>query len=169
MGRRKFSVTHPGRKLSERGLMFLMAGLVLLVGTVSYFWHSTSPDQAGSGSPAVSQAMVPLVTGEEPVDQIFSHAGCVVCHAIPGISGAAGKVGPRLILGETGPQRLADPNYHGTAKTVREYIQESILLPGAYVVPGYPDQVMPRWYGQKLSAAALDKIAGYLEGLSADR
>jgi len=169
MGPLKFSVTHRDGKLSERGLMFLMAGLVLLVGTVSYVWHSSSPDQGAPGSAPVSQAMVPLVTGEEPVEQIFSRAGCVVCHAIPGIAGANGKVGPKLILGDIGPQRLTDPSYHGTAKTVREYIQESILVPAAYVVPGYPDQVMPRWYGQKLSAAAVDKIAGYLEGLSADR
>ena len=149
--------------------MFLMAGLVLLVGTASYLWHSSPRDATVPGSPNVSAAMVPLVTGEEPVEQVFTRAGCVVCHAIPGIPGADGKVGPKLVLGETAPQRLADPNYHGSAKTVREYIQESILMPGAYVAPGYPDQVMPRWYGQKLSAAAVDKIAGYLEGLKAEQ
>ncbi|MGH7206193.1 MAG: hypothetical protein ACREI2_08290 [Nitrospiraceae bacterium] len=46
---------------------------------------------------------------------------------------------------------------------MREYLIESILEPGAYVVPGYPDLTMPRWYGQKLSAGALEKIAAYLE------
>ena len=148
--------------------MFLMAGLVLLVATASYYWHFSSQDTATPGAPTVSPAMVPLVTGEEPVEEVFSRAGCVVCHAIPGVPGANGKVGPKLVLGDTAPQRLADSNYHGTAKTVREYIQESILSPGAYVVPGYPDQVMPRWYGQKLSAAAVDKIAGYLEGLKSE-
>jgi hypothetical protein len=61
---------------------------------------------------------------------------------------------------------LADPNYGGEAKTVHDYIYESILSPGAYVVPGFPDHVMPRWYGQKLSAGALEKIAAYLESLS---
>jgi mono/diheme cytochrome c family protein len=68
-----------------------------------------------------------------------------------------------LELGTTGSQRLADPGYKGEAKTVREYIVESILNPGAYVVPGFPDRAMPRWYGQKLSAAAVDRIAAYLE------
>lgn len=68
-------------------------------------------------------------------------------------------------LGVTGPQRLADPEYKGQAKTVREYIVESITNPGAYIVPGYPTHAMPRWYGQKLSASALDQIAGYLEQL----
>lgn len=94
---------------------------------------------------------------------LFARAGCPVCHTIPGIQGAEGHLGPALVLGSTGPQRLADPKYKGAAKTVREYVIESILSPGAYVVPGYPDWTMPRWYGQKLSAKALDNIAAYLE------
>ncbi len=74
-------------------------------------------------------------------------------------------MGPTLALGATGPTRLADPRYRGRAKSVHEYVIESILNPGVYVVPGYPDRTMPPWYGQKLSAAALDKIALYLESL----
>ena len=53
----------------------------------------------------------------------------------------------------------------GTAESVREYIHESILNPGAYIVPGYTDRVMPRWYGKRLNAKALDRIATYLEQL----
>ena len=109
---------------------------------------------------------VPLSTGDEPIDQLFIQSGCAVCHTIPGIDPAKGREGPRLVLGINGPKRLADPNYQGTATTVREYIMESILNPGAYVVPGYPDRVMPRWYGKKLNAKALDRIALYLEGLT---
>ncbi len=109
--------------------------------------------------------MVALVTGDEPLPLLFSRAGCVVCHTIPGIPGAEGKVGPKLTLGESAAQRLADPNYRGTAKTRREYIVESVVSPGIYVVPGFPDQTMPRWYGQKLSALAIDRMAAYLETL----
>jgi hypothetical protein len=32
-----------------------------------------------------------------------------------------------------------------------------------FVVPGYPANTMPTWYGAKLSALALEKIASYLE------
>lgn len=109
--------------------------------------------------------MIPLVTGEEPIEQLFIRAGCPVCHMIPGVSGADGKVGPKLILGETGRSRLADPGYKGQAASVHEYVIESILNPSVYVVPGYPDRTMPSWYGQKLSAMALDRIAAYLESL----
>jgi mono/diheme cytochrome c family protein len=107
--------------------------------------------------------MVPLVTGEEPLAAMFIRAGCPVCHRIPGIPGAEGRVGPPLLLGTLGPQRLQDPAYGGKAKTVHEYVVESVLEPGVFVVPGYPPDTMPNWYGAKLSALALEKIAAYLE------
>jgi hypothetical protein len=62
--------------------------------------------------------------------------------------------------------RLSDPGYRGQARTVREYVVESIVEPGAHVVSGYPDRVMPQWYGQRLSAGAVDKIAAHLERLT---
>jgi hypothetical protein len=58
---------------------------------------------------------------------------------------------------------LVDPTYRGHAKTVHDYVVESVLEPGLFVVPGYPSGTMPTWYGAKLSALALEKIASYLE------
>ena len=118
-------------------------------------------------APAIVPEAVPLTTGEEPVADIFRRAGCPVCHTIPGIVGAEGRVGPPLWLGTTGRTRLTDPTYHGHAKTVREYVIESIVEPGIFVVPGFPAQTMPTWYGTKLSALALDKISVYLEQMQA--
>jgi len=112
--------------------------------------------------------MVPLVTGDEPIATIFTRAGCPVCHTIPGITGADGRVGPSLLLGSTGAERLRDPAYQGRANTVHEYVIESVVEPGVFVVPGYPPNTMPAWYGAKLSALALEKIAAYLEGLTAE-
>jgi len=112
---------------------------------------------------ALVSEMVPLVTGEEPIREIFTKAGCAVCHIVPGIPGADGRVGPPLQLGTTGPLRLADPSYRGHAKTVHEYVVESVIEPGVFIVPGYPAATMPTWYGAKLSALALEKIASYLE------
>ena len=114
----------------------------------------------------VESSAVPLVTGDESIQDQFIRAGCPVCHTIPGIAGAHGQVGPPLLLGKTGPARLADPRYSGRAKTVREYIVESIVAPQDYIVPGYPERTMPPWYGSKLSAAALDRMAAYLEGIT---
>jgi len=109
---------------------------------------------------------VPLVTGDEPLMDIFKKAGCPVCHTIPGVPGAQGQVGPALLLGTTGERRLNDPMYQGEAKTVREYIVESVVDPRRFVVPGFPDRTMPTWYGSKLSGLALEKMAEYLAKLT---
>jgi len=158
--------------MTERAWTILITSFVLVVASLSILHlgpkllPSNEPSRAplmASGIPQVTQAMVPLVTGDESIDEIFRKAGCVVCHTIPGIQGANGRAGPVLLVGTTGPQRLADPSYKGEAKTVHDYIVESILTPSAYVVTGFPDHVMPRWYGQKLSATAVEKMAAYLE------
>ncbi len=159
-----------GRYLDERAWTFLIAGIVLLGITYTALKPVSvpAPTNVSPPVPQLDPAMIPLVTGEEPTDVLFIKAGCPVCHTIPGIPGADGRVGPKLVLGTTGSQRLADPRYRGRARTVRDYIVESVLEPGAYVVSGYQDRTMPRWYGQKLSAAALDRMTAYLEALTED-
>jgi mono/diheme cytochrome c family protein len=149
--------------------VFFLVGLGLLALTLASRW--AGPDLSKKteiSNPQLTPAMVPLVSGDEPLAQIFAKAGCPVCHTIPGIAGAEGRVGPKLVLAETGAARLSDPRYRGQARSVREYVIESVLTPSVYVVPGYPDRTMPSWYGQKLSATALEKIATYLETLAAE-
>jgi hypothetical protein len=157
----------PPAGLPERAVVMIVIGLVLLYALWTLRTPSPTPGSSKAGDPTGSGALVPenipLVTGEEPIADLFTKAGCPVCHTIPGIPGAHGQVGPVLILGTTGEQRLSDPSYQGQAKTVREYIVESVIDPRRFVVPGFPGKTMPTWYGSKLSALALDKIAGYLE------
>ena len=146
--------------------------IIILVGVVG-FWTVTrimdAADSRTDGSDkkvtVINQENVPLATGNEPIEKIFIQSGCAACHTIPGIAAAKGKEGPKLVLGTNARKRLDDPDYHGTAETEWEYVQESILNPGAYVVQGYPDRIMPRWYGQKLSSGALDKITKYVLGI----
>ena len=103
-----------------------------------------------------------MADGTEPVDQIFAKAQCVSCHTIPGIPGANGTIGPKLVEGTNAPTRIKDKDYKGTAKTTPDYIMESIVNPSAYVVKPFPDNTMPKVFGQKLSAGALKKIVDYL-------
>lgn len=151
----------------ERAAILIVMALVLLYA----LWTLRAPQKPSPGPVVVSMAgptsltaeMIPLVSGDEPIMEIFTKAGCPVCHTIPGIPGANGQVGPPLTLGVTGAQRLADPSYRGRASTVHEYVVESVVDPSVFVVPGYPERTMPVWYGAKLSALALEKIAEYLE------
>ncbi|HSA88115.1 MAG TPA: c-type cytochrome [Nitrospira sp.] len=103
-----------------------------------------------------------MADGSEPIDQIFAKGQCISCHTIPGIPGAVGTIGPKLEEGTTAAQRIKDPTYKGTAKSPAEYIMESIVDPSAFVVKPFPDNTMPKVFGQKLSAGALKKIVDYL-------
>jgi hypothetical protein len=150
--------------MSDRRINALVLAAMALGLVWAFFSARQPPVEKTRPIPVVVPEMVPLVTGDEKTALIFTRAGCPVCHRIPGIAGADGRVGPPLLLGTTGPQRLHDPQYRGRAKTVHEYIVESVVEPGMFVVPGYPADTMPTWYGAKLSALALEKIAVYLEG-----
>ena len=44
---------------------------------------------------------------------------------------------------------------------------ESVVSPSTYVVKGFPDNLMPKVFGQKLSAGALKKIVDYLSQVKA--
>lgn len=148
----------------QRVIVVIAIGAVLL----SVVWALREPpasrptiDETAVG--ALTPEKIPLVTGDESLVEVLTRPGCPVCHIIPGIPGATGQVGPPLVLGTTGAQRLKDPGYRGQAKTVHEYIVESVLEPQRFVVQGYPEHTMPSWYGSKLSALALENMASYLE------
>ena len=150
----------PERAITPLIMIALLLGTLLALHSTNSI--SVTPVPASSVAALVPD-MVPLVNGDEPITEIFTKAGCAVCHTVPGIPGADGRVGPPLLLGTTGPVRLADPSYRGHAQTVHDYVTESVIEPGVFIVPGYPANTMPTWYGTKLSALALEKIASYLE------
>ena len=103
-------------------------------------------------------ACAPAPPAADPVArgrQVYRSLGCANCHE-PNLFG----------------QRLGPPLDHfGTAAATRrpglsadEYIRQSILDPGAYVVPGYQDS-MPRDLGRDLSPTDLDGLVAYLLSL----
>ncbi len=171
--------TAGGSRESFLIFMVVACGIVFTLSLLDPKAPSPNASSSKEGGPSLKSAKtekaapakvalidVPLATGKEPIDKLFVQSGCAVCHTIPGIAPAKGRQGPRLVLGTNAPIRLADPQYKGGATSVREYIQESILNPGAYIVPGYSDRVMPRWYGKRLNAQAVDRIVSYLERIT---
>jgi len=153
--------------LKERVITFAIIGAVLLYALWTLRAAGPAQDRSVESemglTATLSPEKIPLTTGDEPIDEVFTRAGCPVCHVIPGIPGANGQVGPKLVLGTTGIQRIQSPSYRGQAHTVHDYVVESVLDPERFIVPGYPERTMPAWYGSKLSALALEKIAAYLE------
>ncbi len=109
-----------------------------------------------------------FVTGKEDIQTMINTLGCPLCHTIPGVEGAMGTLGPVLHEKTNAPNRIKDPNYKGKATNTKEYVRESILNPGAYVVfneeagESFPDGLMPTTFSEMLSVQALDKLVDFI-------
>ncbi len=94
---------------------------------------------------------------------------CFACHKIPGIFIAkTGMIGPLLIMKTNAKNRLESAEYQKAVKqgrahatTPKEYVVESILDPGAFIVPGFADG-MVKDYGHKMTVKGLEKLADFL-------
>ena len=128
----------------------------------------SAEDAAGDDSGGDDEDAPIFVTGNEPIDQMINTLGCPLCHTIPGIEGAVGELGPKLHEKTNALDRMKDARYKGKAKSVREYVRESILDPSAYVVMNeetgelFPDGLMPPDFKNKISVEALDKIVNFI-------
>ena len=94
---------------------------------------------------------------EDPVargQKVFLDNGCGGCHTIDGLS--AGSVGPN----QTTVGAVAETRIPGMS--AEEYILESILDPSAYVVDGYPDDVMLKNYADLISPDQITDLAAFL-------
>lgn len=111
----------------------------------------------------------PVALGTETAEQIVQKMTCFACHKIPGISIAkTGMIGPLLIEKTNAPNRIKSPEYQKAvkegkahAKTPREYVIESIMDPGAFIVPGFADDMI-KDFKHKFTVAGLDVIVDHL-------
>jgi len=112
---------------------------------------------------------VPQAASTDPValgEVLFKTAppGCFGCHSLQ--QGVV-LVGPPLAGLATRTQAtLSSPEYKGNAKTLDDYIRESILQPDAYLVPGATfsaggHSVMPP-FGSVLKPEEIDHLVAYL-------
>jgi mono/diheme cytochrome c family protein len=82
---------------------------------------------------------------------LFLSNGCGGCHVYKP-AGSAGKVGPDL-------DNLASDAKKANQGTLAEYVANSIKNPGAYVVSGFPNGVMPNYGGQLTDQQVADLVA----------
>jgi cytochrome c2 len=82
---------------------------------------------------------------------LFSAQGCNSCHTFKP-AGATGKVGPDL-------DNLAADAAKAKRGSVEQYATQSIEDPNAYVVPGFPKGVMPKF---ALSAKQVGDLVAFL-------
>ncbi len=153
--------------------------------TAKESWESYFGKKLGEGAAATQASTAgaegapagPAIALESDTpEQIVSKNGCFACHKIPGISVAKiGMVGPLLIEGTNAPNRIKSPEYKKAmaegkahATTPKEYVMESIVNPGAFIVPGFQDDML-KDFAHKFTFAALSKMADYLLEQTAEK
>jgi len=111
----------------------------------------------------------PVALNSDTPEKIVQKMTCHLCHKIPGISIAkTGAVGPLLIMKTNAVNRIKSPEYQQAVKegrahatTAREYVIESIIDPGAFIVPGFADDML-KDYRHKFTVGGLDRLVDYL-------
>ncbi len=108
---------------------------------------------AGCGGP--SGPTGDPVRGQELFNQnnLGQGPGCATCHLI---EPDKVKIGPSL----SGAAARAQTRVEGLS--AEEYLHQSILEPNAYVVPGFPSNVMYPNFAEQLTAQDLADLVAYL-------
>jgi hypothetical protein len=145
----------------------------------SYFGKKLSDSAKPEAGTASTGGAVPgptIALESDTPDQIVGKMGCFACHRIPGIAVAKiGMVGPLLIEGTNAPNRIKSPEYKKAiaegkahARTPKEYVMESIVTPGVFIVPGFQDDML-KDFAHKFTFSALSNMADYLLDQTADK
>lgn len=130
---------------------------------------SNAPPGVGTDVATVLTA-VAGVTGDAARGEALYHGteratrggvlGCQGCH-----QQSANATGPMTdgTFTRVETERLAEPQFAGY--TPEQYLVESILMPQAYIVPGFQN-LMPQNFGDRLTDQDLADILAYLETMS---
>lgn len=125
--------------------------------------RSSSTDNMPPGAAPVSSANDPIALGEALFRSVTP--ACTACHSTaPGVNLA----GPTLAGIATQAQKtIQSPDYKGKAKTVEEFIRESIVEPSVYLHPGAMysgngTSFMPPNYAQDLKPEQIDHLVTFL-------
>lgn len=158
-------ISQPPTNLDPVEIALVVAYLQSLGGEVTV----TLPEDEIPGE--VTSEAAPVTPGE-----IVGAMACGLCHTIPGLENAEGKVGPGLsAMEDRASAALKVDVYVGEATTVKEYIRESILTPDAYLAHDCPTReggvapcragIMPPNFGGRLTAQQLEVLVVYLASL----
>ncbi len=118
-------------------------------------WEATALGQVQievppTPTPGPEEAADPVARGRT----VFNERGCGGCHTIDGLS--AGIVGPNL----TQIGMVAETRMPGASAA--DYLRQSILDPNAFVVEGFPSNVMPQNFGELITPEQLDDLIAFL-------
>lgn len=103
---------------------------------------------AAAGDPASGQQIFNTFYPEAQFPQ-----GCATCHRV---DSEERLIGPGLLnIGTRAASRVS-------GLSAEAYIHQSIVEPSAFLVPDYPDNLMPHVYGQILTEQQIQDLIAYL-------
>lgn len=151
---------HYGGPLREDQIRDIAAFILNWEGTATEILPAPTP-----AGPAVGTDITKPLPEGDPVagEQLAASPGiaCTACHIAaptgPAWLPTAGEPG----IGERAVTRLTQSDYTGTATTPEQYLFESIVLPGEYLVSGFTD-LMPHIYGQSLTDQDVANLIAYM-------
>jgi mono/diheme cytochrome c family protein len=119
----------------------------------AYVAYATGKSGQDTGSLA-SAGLADATSGKD----IFVAGGCGSCHALAS-AGTNGNVGPKLDDLKTAAAKFGKQQKLTPAK----YVEQSIIEPSAFTVPGFPKGVMPPYKG-RLKPKQVQALVKYLLG-----
>jgi mono/diheme cytochrome c family protein len=135
----------PGKHVGLFVLVSVLLTAGMLAAVIALAAEPKEEHGAAAGGETTTSASSPPTTTSRPPPApagnavagkaLFNAQGCSACHTFTP-AGATAKVGPDL-------DNLAADAAKANRGTPEEYAAESIKDPSAYVVPGYPNGVMP--------------------------
>jgi cytochrome c oxidase subunit 2 len=111
--------------------------------------NASSSSSSRSSSSASAAAGKAVFTGS---------AGCSGCHTLAA-AGATGTTGPNL-----GTAIVPDAKKAGMP--VKQFIQESIEKPNAYIAPGFQPNIMPQTFAQTLTPTQISSLVDFIAGVT---
>jgi cytochrome c oxidase subunit 2 len=127
-----------------------MLGAVIALASEPKEVAAEKENQAASTKPPVVRA------GDAAAGKaLFESQGCSACHTFAP-AGSNGTTGPDL-------DHLAADAQKANRGSLQKYTTESIVDPGAYVVPNYPNGVMPGNFGA-LGQKKIADLVAFLTG-----
>jgi mono/diheme cytochrome c family protein len=92
-------------------------------------------------------------------EKVFANEAAPVCSSCHSLEAGVTLVGPSLAkIGAEASSIVA-------GKSAEQYLRESVTDPNAFVVEGFPANVMPGTYGSQLTSEQIDDLVAYMLSL----
>ena len=130
-------------------------------------WEPSAPDRTQStvpSGPSVGTDITVVLPEGDPVagEALANSQGCVGCHISTNTGPAWLPTEGEPGIGSRAQTRLNATLYSGSATSPEGYLLESIVLPNAYVVDEYVENIMPGSYGDILTAQDATDLISYM-------